>query len=75
MRSRSFDPRLLIISLEGEGMSRIEIARQAGLAKSTITKLAQGDIQRPGHDTVISLQKLYGRFPAGNQIDVKRNIR
>lgn len=50
------DPASLIFSLEREGVTRALIARESGLDRSTITRLASGDIRRPSYECVIKLQ-------------------
>lgn len=54
---KRFNPADLIISLEGEGYRRAEIARAAHLPRSTITRLANGDVRRPSYDSVTALQR------------------
>jgi transcriptional regulator with XRE-family HTH domain len=54
---KRFDPADLIASLEIEGYRRAEIARAAGLPRSTITRLASGNVPRPSYDSVTALQK------------------
>jgi transcriptional regulator with XRE-family HTH domain len=54
---KRFDPADLIASLESEGYRRIVIARAAGLPRSTITKIANGDVRRPSYASVTALQK------------------
>jgi hypothetical protein len=54
---KRFNPALLIASLEIEGYRRADIARAAHLPRSTITRLANGDVRRPSHDSVIALQR------------------
>lgn len=55
-----FDPQALISSID---LPRIEIARLSGLSKSTITRLAQGDVRNPGIATVERLQFVARRVP------------
>lgn len=55
-----FDAAALI---SGLAMPRTEIARLAGLSKSTITRLAQGDVRNPGIATVERLQQVIARVP------------
>lgn len=50
-----FDPAALIFSVETAGLSRAEFARQAGVDRSTITRLAAGSIRRPSHEIVQKL--------------------
>jgi transcriptional regulator with XRE-family HTH domain len=57
MRRGKFDPCLLIATLEEDGASRADIARETGLARSTITRLARGDIRRPSYDAVMRIER------------------
>jgi transcriptional regulator with XRE-family HTH domain len=58
-----FDPAELIASLESEGYRRATIARAAGLSKSTITMMANGDRGRhPSHDSVTALLRAGARL-------------
>lgn len=59
-KTPEFDAQALIGSIS---LPRVEIARLAGVSKSTITRLAQGDVRNPGIDTVERLMRLAARVP------------
>jgi transcriptional regulator with XRE-family HTH domain len=61
-------PRLMIKRLEIEGFRRAEIARQSGLSRSTISRLANGKIQNPVYDTSVALQHAGDRLLKSNPL-------
>lgn len=54
--AEKFDAALLISSVEALGIRRAAFARAAGVDRSTITRLAAGEIRRPSHELVVKLQ-------------------
>lgn len=67
MAHKPFDPAALISSVELEGYSRAELARQAGLDRSTITRLASGEMHKPSHQVVTKLTDAAERLVSHTQ--------
>lgn len=55
------DVRAMIGAIEAAGMSRAELARCSGLAKGTVSKLANLDVREPKHSTFEKIEKIYLR--------------
>ncbi|UXN60909.1 helix-turn-helix domain-containing protein [Phyllobacterium zundukense] len=49
----------LIAGLEAAGMSRDLIAKQCGLSRASVWRLAAGEARTPTYGTVRSLERLY----------------
>jgi transcriptional regulator with XRE-family HTH domain len=70
---KRFDPVVLIASLEQEGYRRADIARASNLARSSITRLANGEFRRPSYETATALQRAADHlFPARNKTEPMR---
>ncbi|MCA1404681.1 helix-turn-helix domain-containing protein [Ensifer sp. IC3342] len=54
----------IIAGLESQGMKPSEIARQTGLSRMTVWRIANGETSRPSYDTVDRLKSLAARRAA-----------
>jgi transcriptional regulator with XRE-family HTH domain len=64
-RRQSVDVRAMLSTCEAAPMSRAEIARQTGLDRSAITRLATGERgTRPSYETVTAVRALYDAVTA-----------
>ncbi|MDW9823493.1 MULTISPECIES: helix-turn-helix domain-containing protein [Sinorhizobium] len=54
----------IIAGLESQGMTPTEIARESGLSRMTVWRIANGETSRPSYDTVIRLKSLAVRRTA-----------
>jgi|RhiMethySRZTD1v2_1073278.scaffolds.fasta_scaffold2881941_1 transcriptional regulator with XRE-family HTH domain len=48
----------VIRGLEACGLSKLTIARRAGLSRSYVHKIAAGEVRRPSYETVHRLERL-----------------
>jgi len=46
----------LIAGLQSEGHSRADIARGSGLSRTTVWRIAEGEIRHPGYETIVRLK-------------------
>ncbi|WP_346283779.1 helix-turn-helix domain-containing protein [Sinorhizobium terangae] len=51
----------IIEGLESQGMTPSEIAREAGLSRMTVWRIANGETSRPSYETVTRLKSLAAR--------------
>lgn len=59
-RRRAIDIAAMLSVVEAAPMTRAEIARRTGLARSTVTMLANGERgRRPSYDTVKAIETLH----------------
>lgn len=61
MNTRDFEA--LIDSLEGQGMTRTQIARQSGVSRPTIWRLANGVGKHHFHDTIEKIEAVKNSLP------------
>ena len=54
----------IIAGLESQGMTPSEIARESGLSRMTVWRIANGETSRPSYETVIRLKSLAARRDA-----------
>ncbi len=51
----------IIAGLESQGMTPTEVAREAGLSRMTVWRIAYGETSRPSQETVTRLKSLAAR--------------
>ncbi|MDQ6434562.1 helix-turn-helix domain-containing protein [Mesorhizobium sp. LHD-90] len=51
----------MIAGLESFGLHRARIARESGLDKSTITRLARGETRKPSHEVFSKVANLHAK--------------
>jgi lambda repressor-like predicted transcriptional regulator len=64
MQQKTADPEMfagMIAGLEQAGLSRTEIAREAGLSRNTIWRAATGMWREPDHQSVVKLDRIFQR--------------
>ncbi|WP_139813071.1 helix-turn-helix domain-containing protein [Ensifer aridi] len=54
----------IIAGLESQGMTPSEIAREAGLSRMTVWRIAKGETSRPSYETVTRLKSVVARRTA-----------
>jgi transcriptional regulator with XRE-family HTH domain len=70
MQAEQFEA--LIAGLEGQGISRTEIAQATGLSRDTIWRLASGISRQPSHETVERLHRFAEKnYPAVRHLGQK----
>ncbi|MDX0124488.1 helix-turn-helix domain-containing protein [Sinorhizobium meliloti] len=54
----------IIAGLESQGVSRSKIARETGLSRMTVWRIANGETSRPSYETVVRLKRFEQRVAA-----------